>query len=420
MDYRPQTTVSSQEGALLDYAKRLERYREERRAVHVHLSRLKPQNRRNHHLRVALSTVANALAGDDGETFVLGNMDIIFITRGGNLSHLDDVIMQLRQLFAEDPLAASAPEEGGGHGEFATLYNLESQYPIFMDLCKQVAQDETDRRKRLSSMAAQAQDVHGDLRHPLTTAQLARLEDFLERTEITNVMKRQAVCAIVGTEPPKPIFKELYVSIADLAASMMPDFNLASNRWLFQHLTQTLDRRVLSRLSKATDSGLRSHFSINLNVSTLLEPEFLKFDKSISFGTRDTIVIELQLIDIMADIHMYHFARDFVKERGYRVCVDGVLPEILPLLDRKRLGADLIKLIADDTVGPDADEETLTVIREELGRLGSKRIVLARCDSRAIITIGQKMGITMFQGHYIDMALKQLAKVQNAAAAKST
>src|SRR3546814_13451589 len=65
-----------------------------------------------------------------------------------------------------------------------------------------------------------------------------------------------------------------------LARTVLPDVNLATNRWLFQHLTQTLDRRVLKLLSRADDTDLHAAISINLNVETLLSPAFLEFDRS--------------------------------------------------------------------------------------------------------------------------------------------
>src|SRR3546814_1927605 len=77
-----------------------------------------------------------------------------------------------------------------------------------------------------------------------------------------------------------------------LARTVLPDVNLATNRWLFQHLTQTLDRRVLKLLSRADDTDLHAAISINLNVETLLSPAFLEFDASLRMGSRGTIVVE--------------------------------------------------------------------------------------------------------------------------------
>ncbi|MCW9002571.1 MAG: EAL domain-containing protein, partial [Rhodospirillales bacterium] len=50
---KPKTT--GQEGLLLDYIQRLEQHKKGRHAVHIHLSRLKPFNRRDHHIRAATS-----------------------------------------------------------------------------------------------------------------------------------------------------------------------------------------------------------------------------------------------------------------------------------------------------------------------------------------------------------------------------
>ena len=46
----------SQEYLLLDYLQRLNRSLEGRMAVHIHLSRLRPQNRQDHHVRIAATT----------------------------------------------------------------------------------------------------------------------------------------------------------------------------------------------------------------------------------------------------------------------------------------------------------------------------------------------------------------------------
>ena len=137
-------------------------------------------------------------------------------------------------------------------------------------------------------------------------------------------MRRQSICAAAGTDLPRPVCKELFISIGELARQVLPNINLATNRWLFQHFTETLDLRVLKLLTQADDQDLHSSFSVNLNVITLLSGEFTEFDTSLRTDGRGTIVLELQLIDIYSDVENYMFARDFVREHGYRICVDGV------------------------------------------------------------------------------------------------
>ena len=51
-----QKAIPSQENLLLDYVRRLEKHRGGRQVVHVHLSQLRPFNRREQHIRAATSS----------------------------------------------------------------------------------------------------------------------------------------------------------------------------------------------------------------------------------------------------------------------------------------------------------------------------------------------------------------------------
>jgi len=404
------TMSAGQENLLLDFAQRLDRHRDDRRAVHLHLSRLKPQNRRDHHLRIAVNTLEDFTRAFEGQIFTLGSGDIIFVCKGVRLAQLDDIVMRMRYMFSEDPLASAEPDEEG-HGRFATLYNVESQYAQFLEVAKQLFKQENDRQKRLQQIANQSgEGAPIDTRRPLSPQQLGRLEETLERTDLSSVLRRQAICAFGKDEkdPPKPMFRELFVSVMDLAKTVLPDVDLAANRWLFQHLTQTLDRRVLRMLARADDTALHSSISINLNVPTLLSQEFIEFDSSLRMGSRGTLVVELQMIDILADYPNFLFARDFVREKGYRVCLDGVTPDTIAFVDRHKLGIDLIKLASSPALGAeDEDDIRLQEIGDEIARVGKGRVILSRVDNEAMIRNGKKLGVTLFQGRHVDQLMQR-------------
>ncbi len=400
--------LPSQEYLLVDYARRLDRHRDGRRAVHVHLSKLRPQNRREHHIRIAANTVEDFVKAHDGQLYVLSTGDLVYVVKNSTLPQLDDSVMKLRYLFSEDPLTQLDDEEGG-HGKFATIYNVETNHAGFLEVCEQAYKDDVARKRRLAEMEADSA-VERDDRKPLGPGQLSKLEDFLARTDLTSVMRRQAVCAVAANAQPKPIFNELYVSIADLAKTVLPDVNLAANRWLFQHLTQVLDQRVLKLLAKADDSAMQMSFSVNLNVSTVLAQDFIDFDDSLRTGSRGTILVELQFIDAMADFRAFAFARDFCKERGYRVCLDGVTDITLPFVDRGRFGVDLIKLAWNaDFCDPALDKKSEQV-KEMVANAGRTRMILTRCDNADAIRIGQSLGISMFQGRYLDFILQDASR----------
>lgn len=405
-----QDPLPSQEYLLLDYLDRLSRHREDRRAVHVFLSRLKPQNRREHHIRIAANTLEDFARAFEGQMFLLGNGDIVLITKGADLGQLDDAVMRMRHLFSEDPLAIVSADEPG-HGRFATVYSLETQFERLHDEIEALHEQERGRAKRLAQMAQQSGEHDRESRRGLTPEQLGQLEVVLRQADLSNVLRRQAICAMANDGgAPKPVFNEIFVSIVELASQVLPSVNLAANRWLFQHLTQTLDRRVLRMLAKADDSTLHTSFSINVNVQTLLSPEFLEFDASLRMGSRGTLVVELQIVDIFSDFANYVFARDFVKEKGYRVCLDGVHHDMLAFIDRQKMGLDLIKLMSGPVFDTDGPAPKQAEIAREIERLGKARVILARCDNQAMIDTGLTMGISMFQGRHLDQVLQSEAR----------
>lgn len=398
--------IASQAYLLLDYAQRLDRHREGRRAVLIHLSRLKPQNRREQHIRVAVNTFQEIVSQYDGQVFVLSNCDLMFLFKDAKVADIDEAVMRLRFLFSEDPLAQGEDEED--LARFCTWFNIQANYTLFLETVEHIYEEEQRRERRLAAAAEAAgeREESIDDRTPLNPEQLGRLETFLERADLSSVLRRQHICAVIGENPPQSIFKELFISIADLATTVLPDVNLVANRWLFQHLTQTLDRRVLKLLGRADDSDLFSSFSINLNVDTLVHPDFIEFDQSLRTGSRGTIVIELQPVDVFADFNAFMFARDFAREKGYRICLDGVGVNFFDFVDRKKLGFDLVKLVWSPDLSNQGNQARREQVAAHIQEIGKSRIILSRCDTPAAIRLGQSLGITMFQGRYVDSVLQ--------------
>ena len=163
---------------------------------------------------------------------------------------------------------------------------------------------------------------------------------------------------------------------------------------------------MLSLLMRNVDPVIASSFSINMNVGTILSPAFLNFDSSLKAVARGTVVIELQKIDIFGDMGAFMFARDFMRERGYRICLDGMNHLTLQFIDRERLGLDLIKLVWTPDMNDDASGRRQAEFKERIDRSGPDRFVLCRCDSEAAIRFGQSMGVTLFQGRIIDKMIQ--------------
>jgi EAL domain-containing protein (putative c-di-GMP-specific phosphodiesterase class I) len=392
--------TTSVEYLLLDYVKRVARSPAGRRAVIIHLSRLRPDNRRAHHIRIAASTFESLVKQLDGQVFLLQNADIVFVCKDASVAVIDEAVTRLRYLFGDDPLAAELDENDPDH--FATWYDLERDPSAFLTFVGALHKQETRRQKRLAALAG---TPLRDERQPLDAAALAELVNTVARADLSNMLRQQMVCAIVPDEPPRPIFREIYVSIPDLRDAVMPRRDITADPWLFQHLTQMLDKRVLSLLRRNDDRVISYSYSLNLNISTLLSQGFTAFDQSLRTRARGTIVIELQKVDVFADLGAYVFARDYLRERGYRICIDGVTALTLPFIDRERLGLDLVKLFWSPDMADAHRSERLDELRAALERAGKTRVILARCDSEEAVQFGQSIGLRLFQGRHVDRLL---------------
>ncbi|MDH5747970.1 MAG: hypothetical protein OEY85_01540 [Rhodospirillales bacterium] len=406
-----------QEALLLDYARRLEKHRHGRGSVHLHLSGLQPYNRREQHIRAAASSFEPLVQSMQGQLFTLRNSDLVFIYKSESQIQVETVVQRIHFLFSDDPLLV---EEEDSNLVFDTWYNVETQYDEFFYLVQSLVdieqkQEEEKERKRVNTR--QALKDKQETGEPLTPAVLERIEQALVRADLSNMVRRQFVCGIGPDMIPDALFSELFISIKDLQETLIPGVNLTSNRWLFQHLTETLDRRMLSMLNKNDGPAIEGDISCNMNVSTLLSQQFQDFNDGIPASRRGAMIVELQKVDVFADLGAYMFAREFVQDKGYRVCIDGLTHMTLPLVDRERLGADFIKMIWHYSM-MDFEEEEIDHLRRLIARAGSGRVIMCRVDSEEAIRFGHTVGIVLFQGRQIetihadDLRRRELLKVK--------
>jgi hypothetical protein len=392
--------TNSTERLLLEAVERMEAYREGRVAVHIHLSRLQHHHRKENYLRIATDTFEAQVKSYAGHIFVLTNGDLFFIGKDVRMSSLIECVDRLRLLFTEDPLAHyTEDEEQGG---FATYYDFTENYDILhQDVIILVKAAERLRKHKETGGHDPKAGRHGRLLQP---GDLVKLIATLERADISNIIRTQTACRLDEAGLPRPIFKEYFVSIDALQNVCAPDIDLLSDRWLFHYLSRTLDKRVLAMMSSNGIDPV-TPFSLNLNVSTLLSPEFNKFDEHVPATLRGQVVIEIHKLDIFSDIGAFIFARDLLQKRGYRLCLDGLTHHTLPFFDHHTLGLDLFKIYWGAEGLKTALPASLEDISARLKGFSSSRIILCRCENEDAIAMGRKLGINQFQGLYIDRLL---------------
>lgn len=391
-----QQEVVTPEKLLFDAVERVGRIREGRVALILHLSQLQPANRDEGRIRIAFRLFETMVDAFHGQMFLLTNSDIALICKDARISDLDAMVYKLRALFSTDPLTYA--ESADGADRFVTYYDLEADFDNFFSLCGEMVsaakQQMVDQRK-----APQIQ--------PLDPKTLARVLERIGATDIAGVVRRQACIKINENMTAEVAFQEFFMSIMDLQKGLAPDVNILSNRWLFQHLSQILDLRVLSVLQEAKLSKMPAAFSVNLNMATIETPVFQQFEASIR--GRAGLVVEFQLLDIFNDLDGFFRARDKLRSHGHKSVLDGMSPLTLQFMDAELFDTDYIKV----AWGTDMLDDIKTAeLQHALGPVGYERVILARCDTETSISWGLSQGIRMFQGRFLDSMISAVTMAQ--------
>ncbi len=397
MPLRNSEPGSDHESILLDYVERLDRYREGRRAVHIRMSRLSAPNRRENRLAIATSVFDRAIKKHDGALFRMSNGNFVFLAKGASVGDLDDTVLRLRFLFSDDPAvndgSGGGPDDGDG---FCAWFDLERDYPALRDLARHFAA----HRHAPSPAPAGAPPVTQAPSRQLDAKSLAEVERVVATADLSSLLRHQWAYLVAPGVDPRPLFEETHVAISHLRDAVLPGYDLSSNRWLFMHLTRHLDRRVMALMQRPNGPSPRTAFSLNLHVDSVLSPEFLAFDAAIRLRTSQSITIELQQVDVFADLDAYRFARGVLHDRGYRLCLDGVDASALALMDRARLGYDLVKVLSP---GP-LSAQGAAGLRSAVAAIGCDRIIFSRCGEESAVKAGRDAGMVMFQGRHLDRA----------------
>jgi hypothetical protein len=387
-----ETRALSYEELLLDFVTRLDRHRAGRMACELHLRLLRPYHQQPHHLRIVRKTLEPLTRRFDAGIYEMHNRSIVVVTKGAALADIETYVAMVRGLFAEDPLFLSEDDS-----QFCSWYDLAQDYDALLRRARQLSgaqKTAADASAEGSAAVAGGSEIR--------PTHLEQIERAIEHADLANILRRQEVCAVIPGLRPEPMFHELYFSMRFLAQSLLPGHNVTADDFLFRHLTRVLDRRMLALMTQRELFHLLKTAAINLNVRTVLAAEFMEFDKATNLQDRGSLAIELPALDVMNDPEEYLFARDFLKERGYKIVLDGVKHLNLPLIDRDWLGFDFVKVTWTPSLYDDASTQRGEALKAAVHKIGRDRVVLCRVDSEDGLKAGEALGITLYQGRLID------------------
>lgn len=390
-DAAEQAAEGNAEDALVRYVLRLGPAREGHRAVHLHLSRITRNYRGRKHLRIAASMLEELLGPLPHPPFMLRNGDIVLIGKGIDDRKVADSIEMLRYLLSGEPLARTA----GGEASLFTIHDLESEYPQILASVRQISEAQVR-----SDTARDVANARRSTKSAWQSGRVGELMDRLGRLELANMVRQQTVWTAPPGERPQPLFDELYISVDGLREAIGLEGEIADDPQVFQLVTRAFDKYMLSTLLRDHSADKRP-ISINLNLHTLLSPEFFRFEHQRPLGWHGQIILEVQFANIWSDLPAFLSVMRTVKQSGFSCCIDGVTHHALPLINFHRIEADFIKVIWDDAL-LQLTEASLRDVCRALSACGKDRVILTRCGRQEALQFGHAANIRMFQGWYMD------------------
>ncbi len=398
-DALPTGTELTPEKLLLDQVRRVERTRQGRSAVHLHLSLLKDHYRQPHHLRIAERAFDFLINGTDSQLFALAGGDMVLMSKDVPEGDIDAALSKVRSLFKGDPLLDD-------DAAFVTWYDLQGQYRDFLSAMEEIT--ELGPQVAGNKRAAHPTAMKAMAGKPLTPETLDKAITVLRNTDIYDLIRHQAAIRIGGGGDAKMLFREHYVSIADLQTRITPGTNLLGNPWLFQYFTEELDRRMLTAMGQRDMGGMKHPISLNLNLSTVFTREFEAFNAAVGRDA-EKVVIEFQTMDVFSDLPRYTMARKHLQKKGYKVLIDGLNPLSLQFFDPGGLEPDYFKVYWGEEYVSGASSQRIDEMHGMVAAMGAPRVLMVRIDSEDAIKFGLTLGITQFQGRFTDNLIRAMA-----------
>lgn len=242
----------------------------------------------------------------------------------------------------------------------------------------------------------------------LKAEDLGAICERVEQLDLRAVVRQQTALDLCPDASLLPLFRETYVSMQDLNALVAPGIDMFASGWLFRYLTEILDRRMLDFIGGQAVDPESVPISLNLNIASLGSPGFQRLLQRCR-GSSGKPVVEIQLVDLLANGAAFANIRQSLQEQGVRILIDGLTPLTLQVVDGSALRADFVKIWWREDAPALFPACRVSGLRTVIEALGRERVILARAQSAQALEWGGEHGIRRFQGRFVDRLLDALS-----------
>lgn len=395
--------IIKKENEIIEYVNTYCQNKDEYRIMYMNVHNLSSAAATTQNKKLITDILISLVKQKAGKVFSLPNQDMVLVYAITFDDELAARLVNIKFLLNADEKVKNATslEECG----VVVFYNLLSDWADFSKKIVNASYVESVEEKNKTELPKKS-FFNTDTKiykEKMNSELLAKVQKIISVADFSSFIRRQAICAVIGKSPPQRVFEEVFVSIPDMRDSLLPNIDITSNTWLFLALTEILDKRVLEVISRHDDGSLNGKFSVNINVSTILSDIFLRFDESINAGMKQSIVLEMQLVDIFSDIRSFILAKTFAKAKGYKICIDGITVDQLKYLKRHNLDCDLMKIAWHPQLEQIFNEDKHFM--NYMNKAERAKIILCRIDDTKAIEVGNSLGINLYQGRYVQRLL---------------
>ena len=210
-------------------------------------------------------------------------------------------------------------------------------------------------------------------------------------------VQSQRIADIKPGQKPEELMKEYFIRMDALKKHVFPNVELRGMGNLFNQLTITLDRVLIGAFNEINPK--RHPCSINLNVESVFAKAFEDFIGESDEAALANIVFEFRQDNILQHFDEFELAAKKITAEGGTVAVDAIYPGTVGLVNLPRLHATFAKIFwrtgAEDVLPAQCDEIKKM---QDQGMI----FIIARLDDEVGIQVGHDLGITVFQGFYIN------------------
>jgi hypothetical protein len=328
------------------------------------------------------------------QIYQASNYDLFVAYSHISVSEVLGVCSRVEKLFCEEPVTSRNP------------YNEYSFYKV-ADAVKELDQVFAAFKAILGqgqgSTNGSGNSESG--KKPMGPEHLSLLSEKLRTTDLRHCIFNQPVY-FIGAKVPSIEFLEFYVASKQIESVFLPDVSLSGSPWLFHALAGDYDRATLRALSKEISEYRHKAFSVNVSLSTVLSKDFMDFYEKLPTKLAGKIVLEIHKTDLVQHFSLYRDVQALVREKGLRLCVDGLEWRDFAVLNFRHVSPDFIKVIWHNELLSASHEDLAVLVRGKAGLSENCELVLSRCDSPKAFPFARTLGVKYVQGRLADQFFK--------------